>query len=285
MESLWKGFLSENNKDYESAAERNRRLGRLHESLGWKKKGVFSPAWAVAASVVLILGCFCLALDGLLKKPAATERICLLSPASSKALFVLPDGSRVWLNGGSRLSYEGDENSWRGRNVTLDGEAFFDVVRDENHPFTVRTGALGVTVLGTRFNVRNSAVSGNYQVVLSSGRVDVALDGQDRIKLSPGEMFECSKASGEFSVRQVEASNYTGWTADAIRFDNRTLEDVAVNLEHRYNVRVTLSPGVPVHERISFTLSGESLEEAMKVVSRLARVRCRIDSDEIVIEK
>ena len=285
LETLWNEMLHEQDTDYESPRERKRRLEKLHNSLGWKKKGLYLPTWAVAASILLLAGCFSAVLLTRREGPAPQDRMCLLAPESSRSVAVLPDGTKVWLNAGSRLTYAGNDSSWEHRDVTLEGEAFFDVMRDENHPFTVHTGNIRVRVLGTRFNVRNSSVSGDYQVVLSSGRVDVSVPGQEDIKLSPGEMMECSKTSGTCSVRKVEASNYTSWTGDAIRFDNRTLKDIAVNLEHRYNVRVTLAEGVPEQERISFLLANESIAEAMEVVTRLAHVRCRIDSDEIVIEK
>ena len=285
LETLWNDILRERDTDYESANERRKRLDRLHTELGWEKKGFFFPTWAVAASVLLLVGCFSAVLLTRREVPLLKEQLCLLAPEAARSCVTLPDGTKVWLNAGSRLRYAGNESSWENRDVTLEGEAFFDVVRDEHHPFTVHTGEIRVQVLGTRFNVRNSSVSGDYQVVLSSGRVDVSIPGQERVKLSPGEMMECSKTSGEISVRKVEASNYTSWTGDAVRFDNRTLKDVAVNLEHRYNVRVTLAEGVPEQERISFRITNETLAEAMQVVSRLAHVRCRIDTDEVVIEK
>lgn len=285
FETLWSEIIRERDTDYESPQERKRRLDKLHESLGWKKKGVFLPLWSVAASVLLIAGCFSAVLLTRREAPAPQDRLCLLAPESTRSCVTLPDGTKVWLNAGSRLSYAGTEASWEKRDVTLEGEAFFDVVRDESHPFTVRSGDIRVQVLGTRFNVRNSSVSGAYQVVLSSGRVDVLVPGGDLVRLSPGELLECSKTSGEVEVRNVEASNYISWIGDAVRFDNRTLEDVAVNLEHRYNVRITLAAGVPVQERISFLLKDESLQEAMAVVSRLAHVRYRIYDDHIVIEK
>lgn len=285
LENLWGQILQSKDINYETRKERRRRLERLHESLGWKKSGLFLPTWAVAASILLVAGAFSALLLNRRESAAKVGQICLLAPESSKSNVVLPDGTSVWLNAGSRLSYFGDESSWQQREVRLEGEAFFDVTRDEKHPFTVQSGDIRVKVLGTRFNVRNSSVSGAYQVVLSSGRVDVSIPGQQTIKLSPGELLECSKTSGEVSVSQVEASNYTSWTSDVIRFDNRTLEDVAINLEHRYNVRVTLRPGVPSQERISFRIMNENVEEVMKVVSRLAHVRYRIDNDEIIIEK
>ena len=286
LESLWNDILRDRDADNESYGERRRRLDRLHERLNWKRKGLFLPAWAVAVSLLLLVG----GIPALLLLPrreaaGPQERICFLAPESSRSRVTLPDGSEVWLNAGSRLTCRGDGHSWEDRDVILEGEAFFDVVRDESRPFTVHSGEIRVKVLGTRFNVRNSAVSGAYEVVLSSGRVDVSVPGREVIPLSPGELLECSKASGEVSVRKVETSDHTGWTGATLRFDNRTLEDVAVSLEHRYNVRIVLAPDAPAQERISFRLADESLEEAMEVVLRLARVRCRIDSDETVIEK
>ena len=289
MASLWDNLFDGEKADHVTPRERRRRLGQLHRSLGWDtagRKGLYLPGWGIAAAAALLIGLFAGGIwAGRRSAPVREERLCLVAPQQQLSDFFLPDGSHVWLNAGSRLYYDGNGTSWNERTVTLEGEAFFDVTRDEAHPFTVQAGDARVRVLGTRFNVRNSPVFGEYQVALSSGRVEVSLEGRpENYTLSPGELCELSKNTGKSIIRKVEAANYSSWTGERIVFDNRPLADVAVNLEHRYNVRIHIAPNVNTSERISFTLKDDSMEEALRVVERLARVRCRAGEGEIVIE-
>ena len=80
--------------------------------------------------------------------------------------------------------------------------------------------------------------------------------------------------SGRLAVRNVRASNYGSWTGDSIVFDNMTLEDIAVNLEHWYNIRIRIDDGVDASTRISFTLRPETLDETLRIIENLTHFAC-----------
>lgn len=197
------------------------------------------------------------------------------------------DGSVVWLNADSRLAYSNRFVDSEKREVRLEGEAFFDVRRDTLRPFEVTMGDLEVRVLGTRFNASHIPDLGIEEVTLLSGSVEVGHDGsRETVRLLPDQSCAYDTVSGRLAVRNVRASNYGSWTGDSIVFDNMTLEDIAVNLEHWYNIRIRIDDGVDASTRISFTLRPETLDETLRIIENLTHFACeRTDRQHITIRK
>ena len=103
---------------------------------------------------------------------------------------------------------------------------------------------------------------------------------------SPDQSCAYDTVSGRLAVRNVRASNYGSWTGDSIVFDNMTLEDIAVNLEHWYNIRIRIDDGVDASTRISFTLRPETLDETLRIIENLTHFACeRTDRQHITIRK
>ena len=211
----------------------------------------------------------------------------LVTAENSKGRFTLPDGSVVWLNADSRLAYSNRFVDSEKREVRLEGEAFFDVRRDTLRPFEVTMGDLEVRVLGTRFNASHIPDLGIEEVTLLSGSVEVGHDGsRETVRLLPDQSCAYDTVSGRLAVRNVRASNYGSWTGDSIVFDNMTLEDIAVNLEHWYNIRIRIDDGVDASTRISFTLRPETLDETLRIIENLTHFACeRTDRQHITIRK
>ena len=150
----------------------------------------------------------------------------------------------------------------------MTGEAFFDVAKDESRPFIVQTEDISIKVLGTQFNIRTPLFFDDYQISLESGKVQV-LGLSREVILLPGQQCILSKASGQVLVRRTDVSNYSSWFSDAISFDNQTLGDILINLEHWYNSRIITSDQVDLSKRLSFTLKPEPLENTLVLLSKL----------------
>lgn len=106
------------------------------------------------------------------------------------------------------------------------------------------------------------------------------------MRLLPDQSCAYDTVSGRLAVRNVRASNYGSWTGDSIVFDNMTLEDIAVNLEHWYNIRIRIDDGVDASTRISFTLRPETLDETLRIIENLTHFACeRTDRQHITIRK
>ena len=125
------------------------------------------------------------------------------------------------------------------------------------------------------------------EVTLLSGKVEVSGYRADQsVVLTPDQSCSYDAGSGAVAVRNVAASNYCSWTGNSIIFDNMTLADIAVNLEHWYNIRFRIDERIDTSIRISFTLRPETLEETLKIIETLTHLRCRqIDKHYVIIHK
>ena len=258
----------------ESAGIRDARkdLRDIHRRLGWRGRGVFLSRWAVAAGAAAVLALF-LAEYFFLSKPQSEmtvlERTCLVASESGKSFYHLPDGSRIWLNSGSKLTYDNQSFCETQRTVTLTGEGFFDVAEDKDRPFVVMMGdKIGIKVLGTEFNARTPLVFDKYQVSLKSGRAEIIGIPQE-IVLHPGQQCTMPVSLGQATVHRTDISNYSSWISETVSFDNRSLGDILINLEHWFNARVVVSDKIDLTKRLSFTLRPEPVEYTLDLLSKL----------------
>ncbi|MEO1054007.1 MAG: FecR domain-containing protein [Bacteroidota bacterium] len=160
--------------------------------------------------------------------------------------LIMSDGTKVWLNAGSHLRYKTDFGK-QARLVDLSGEAFFDVSRNEQIPFIIKTDSLYTQVLGTSFNVKAYPTEKIHHVSVLEGSVKIyAQDEMSKaIHLSPGERGRYDKVTNRLSKEMVEdISNDTAWRKGILIFDNITLEEVKTILERKFNVKIILEEGV-----------------------------------------
>lgn len=148
------------------------------------------------------------------------------TPLGVKSDVVLPDGSRVRLNCGTRIVYPalfGDE-----RRVEVDGEAYFEVEHDARRPFVVVTGQVVSTVLGTTFNVHAYSEDENYQITLATGSLLVDGGPESRsVRLRPGEQGFFERTSGLLSLRRVNVEQVLSWQEDRLYFRAEPLASIA----------------------------------------------------------
>ena len=212
----------------------------------------------------------------------------LVTAENSKGRFTLPDGSVVWLNADSRLaSFEPLRRLGRARRYGSRARPSSTSDGIRCAPSRQTMGDLEVRVLGTRFNAGHIPDLGIEEVTLLSGSVEVGHDEfRETVRLLPDQSCAYDTVSGRLAVRNVRASNYGSWTGDSIVFDNMTLEDIAVNLEHWYNIRIRIDDGVDASTRISFTLRPETLDETLRIIENLTHFACeRTDRQHITIRK
>lgn len=198
----------------------------------------------------------------------------------AKTHYQLPDGTKVWLNQGSKLSYY---NNLKGKNrrLALDGEAYFDVEKDAKHPFIISTSEYDVKVLGTRFTL-SAYEDEPTSVFLESGKVAVSSPMFESTTLLPGEAFTYDPLTRHTDHRKVQVVNHLSWTKDRLEFANATLEDIATNLEHWYHVKIKLRGDV-AEEHLSLTVRQEPLTEILNAISRIAGCSYTINGNEITI--
>ncbi len=182
--------------------------------------------------------------------------------------FGLPDGSEISLNKNSSLTYpkKFDED----RELILDGEAFFEVVSDPQHPFIIKSGKVRIEVVGTSFNVQAFKDENVVQVFVETGKVAVYESGPGIIKkdfLTGGERIIYSRKSGIRSVQPNTDLNYKSWKTGIYHFENSRLQYVINILETNYRTEINLVNPLLNDCRISVSFENKSLEYILETIA------------------
>lgn len=207
----------------------------------------------------------------------------LMASSENISSYVLPDGSKVWLNKNSWLSYN-QKFGKKTRQVALRGEGYFEVNRDEQRPFIVKMqNNLNIKVLGTTFNACNYPSLNKSEVILRSGSVQVSDNGRNEsVILKPNQKFTWNEGKSE--VSSVNAINCCRWFEHRLVFDNVKLRDILENLSHKYQTEISLNVGSLADKHMSMTVRDESVEDVLDILTTLLPVRWRYQGAEIIIE-
>ncbi|TRX71437.1 FecR family protein [Carboxylicivirga sp. M1479] len=155
-------------------------------------------------------------------------------PRGAEYQLVLSDGTKVWLNSESSLTYPVNFVG-ESREVLLTGEAFFDVTTNREKPFIVKTNKSSVKVFGTQFNVMSYADEAIEQTTLVEGSIAVLYNNQE-VMVKPGQQANIQSSGAEMSIVEVDTQLYTDWKDGVFRFEEMTLKEVASKLSRWYNV-------------------------------------------------
>lgn len=162
----------------------------------------------------------------------------LIVPHGKRSSITFSDGTRIWVNSGSKVVYPVAFNEKK-REIYIQGEVFLDVTRhDDGQLFVVKTQHADVKVLGTRFNVCAYKDEPNLQVTLEEGKVEVRTPGDRAGLLSPSQQLDYDIQSDKTSIRTVNLTNYTTWKDGYYQFEKQPLEFVFKRLSRYYGVRI-----------------------------------------------
>lgn len=205
------------------------------------------------------------------------------SPEGQISEFKLSDGTRVWLNSGTRIKVPQNYDS-RNRVLFIEGEAFFEVVNDPENPFYVHTPNLSVKAMGTSFNVCNYPSEGNVLVTLIEGKVGIkAHNGPKLAMLMPGQQLEYIKATGAKIKREINTSPYEAWRDGKLIFKDRSLDYIAERLERWYNVEIELKDKEVGQVKFSGTiLKSKPLSQVLEIITLSAPIQysIKVNSDQ-----
>lgn len=253
-----------------------------------RTQGRFSlPLWvrrtvgyAAVLAVVACLGGFYLSgLYGRLAEAVNTVSV----PAGQRADVTLPDGTKVCMNALSELRYPAFFVGKK-RRVELRGEAFFDVVRDEKHPFVVETYACDVEVLGTRFDVEARAERDEFSTALLEGRVRVTdkLDPRNRVLLQPNQ--QARRFNGRLVVGRLPGHERFQWREGLIAFRDAPFRELLSEFEKYYDVKIeTLRADVTDKCFTGKIRISEGIDHALRVLQQSAPFSFRRSEDRNVI--
>lgn len=252
-------------------ADPERSLGQRQRTL-WQGGQI----WRVAAAVVLLIGLGWVAYQSLLPEPVAMQTI---ATQQSKTTITLPDGSQVVLNRNSRLNYP-DRFTDSLRQVTLTGEAFFDIKPDAEHPFVIKARETTVRVLGTSFSIR--AYSDTVRVAVATGRVQFGTI-RKRIFLTRNEeaSYDISRDTLRKAFRLTP--NAMAFRTNRLIFDRTTLAEVARTLTDVYGTPVRLSNESLRNCQYNATFENEKLETVLNLVAETLKLHVERTSEGFVL--
>lgn len=286
----------------------NEALSRIHRKMEDAEKPVLTQRkiskrtlWLAAASLIFILGSTVFYLMSASKDNLETSNV-VITKKGSKTNLVLPDNTRVWVNADTKLTY--DKNFGAGtREVTLVGEAYFEVMHDDEKPFIVHTKSMDIRVLGTSFNVRAYGDEANSQATLIKGSIEVLLKNKrsDKIVLKPREKISVlnnvPNESPETEVQNMEElellkvninkpdslATETQWTRNRLVFDEERLQDIIPVLERWYNVSIEQAAAVKADRLFSGTFENDSLEDVLESLKAVGGFSYTIKKDKVFI--
>lgn len=197
-------------------------------------------------------------------------------PRGKEFSLRLSDGTQVWLNSESSLVFPvrfGDGP----REVTVTGEAYFDVAHDEAHPFVVKTENLSVRVLGTAFNVRAHAADPLTEVVLERGSVRLQTpEGYNLVRLHPNQRAVFDAAKDDIEVEEIYAEHFVTERYNLVAMKNATIGEIIARIESNYGVRIRIAdPDNRKRYDINY-LRTNSLEEVIDIVEFMTGQRCEV---------
>ncbi len=230
----------------------------------WQK---FNLSWLAAAMLLISIGFGWVSYKNQkaqvqLASISATDT--KVSSGAEKRVIALPDGSTVILNVGSELTYRKEFNE--NRTVILSGEAFFDIQKNPERPFTVHTGKVITKVLGTAFNINSNEK--NVTVTVERGLVQVGNADQVFAKIKPQQEIQVDTKTQHFQLEKKIKTNRTkNWRNQILVIDELSFEETMVLLETRFDRHITIENPAIKKCRISANfLNDESLEDILTVV-------------------
>ncbi|WP_167667893.1 FecR family protein [Mucilaginibacter gossypiicola] len=269
-----------------------------------KVRPMFRWQW-VAAAVLIFIAAGALFYKKTAQQDSLTAENILHEihvPYGKTQKLKLPDGTQVTLNAGSTFSYpEAFEKNTR--DVSLTGEGFFEVTKNAKKPFLVHTARLVVKVLGTVFNVKAFNNDKTVETTLLKGKVQVELKNnpEKKIILLPNEKLivinnrepksiKPKEGKIEYQVTELpdvkpDEVKETAWVDNRILFTNEMFEDVAAQIERKYNVQVVFEDQALRSEQISGLLDKETLKEALGIIELTTPFKFRVDGQTVYLSK
>lgn len=238
----------------------------------------------IAAVVVVALSCGFLFRDYQYNKVAQMQTVAV--PAGQRAQITLADGTRVWLNAKSTLTYASNFGR-TDRNIMLEGEAFFEVAKNKDIPFYVNTEKNKVRVVGTSFNVCAYKDSKEFETTLVEGVVDIYAVGKEKpiARLQKNEFF--ADYDGKLKKTVLPSYDYLRWKEGLYCFDDSELSHILNRLELYYNVKITVKNKKLLSHRYTAKFKEQDgLEHILKVIQKDQNFKYYIneEKDQITIE-
>lgn len=209
----------------------------------------------------------------------------LIVPYGKTSSIILCDGTKVWVNSGSRLIYP-SVFSKKEREIYIDGEIYLEVAHNKAVPFIVKTDQMDIDVLGTSFNVQAYSNTAIQSVVLADGAILVKnRTKKESLRLVPNEMYLYEKDKNESIVRKVDIYNYICWKYGFLHFDSEQIENVLERLERFYNITIHYNTETIKNILVSGKLDmKEELKDVLNSIALTAPIQFEITENNVYVK-
>jgi transmembrane sensor len=312
---LHQGRLKEKGFDLDAGRPETGSLNLDFPEQKSKRKKIFLIGGLVVLAAAIIFISFsynsttALAKDKIAKSEVSTKN-------GSRTKIQLPDGSTVWLNSSSKLVYDNEHFGTGIREVSLTGEAYFDVVKNPAKPFVIHTAKMDIKVLGTAFNVKCYPGEKTTETSLIRGSVEVTLkDRQEKIMMKPNEKLIINNDEVKQAVAPVkpiitsqkaeplkerpiiELRNHltlypadnsiveTAWKENRLVFSSETLEEIALKMERWYGVTIIIASEKLKKELLTGAFEVETIYQALGALQLTTPFTYKMDKNVITISK
>ncbi|QEC52497.1 FecR family protein [Anseongella ginsenosidimutans] len=240
--------------------------------------------WQAAASLLGFLLLSTAAFYGI----RAYNTITYTTGYAQQKVIILPDQSRVTLNGNSTLSFPRNWDDKETREVQLEGEGYFEVKENREKAFTVSTSAIRISVLGTTFNVKSYEEDKTIETTLVEGKVAIRNLGKGAAKaeitLEPNQKATYEKESAGITLDKVRTELYTSWKDGLLVFEDEPVEEIVRELERWYGVSIEIEDKASKKCRFTIKIKNESLDEVLKLFSSTTSVSYSNKNGKILIK-
>lgn len=277
QKKLW--HLLEIHRKIENVDERGA-FRKIASSLPVKREtSIFTWVQRVAAILlvpVIIASAFYFFHERSSRKQFSTVYNTAETPLGMRSSLTLPDGTKVWLNAGSKISYPVLFSNDR-RAVTLSGEAYFEVKKDKEWPFVVNAKSMSIVVTGTSFNCNAYPENDQIQTVLVEGEVTLVNQSATELALmSPGELATFDNNKQSITKTRTDLQKYIAWKSGKLMFRDDKMNKVVEKLERWYNVEFEIADKEIADYIYTATFIDESLDQVLKMLSLSAPIRFEI---------
>ncbi|MDR0348812.1 MAG: FecR family protein [Tannerella sp.] len=195
-------------------------------------------------------------------------------PMGACTKLYLPDGTLVWLNAGSKITYS-QGFGVDSRKLTLEGEGYFEVNKNENIPFNINTNDVDLTVLGTKFNFKNYPDDEEVTVSLMEGKV-VLQKNISKLSLEPNEKMTLNKLTGKMTKSRTNVVHANAWTNDELFFDEELLKDIAKKLMRSFDEKIKVADSSQDKRFYGcFKIRGNTINEVLDIMTSTNRMKYR----------
>ncbi len=207
----------------------------------------------------------------------------IISPAGSRTSLELSDGTKVWLNQGSKMIYP-QKFTGRTRTVRLSGEGYFDVAHDKTRPFIVESRGMEVRAVGTRFNVKAYMDDTDFETTLESGKIIILKKIPDKeltvCQMSPGQHFIINNKTNKYSLKTGELAKYVSWKEGKLVFKDDKMDKVAERLSRWYNVEIIIKDPEVRELTYTATFVDESLDQVLEMLEVITPISYTVSDRE-----